>query len=155
MRVLMLCLFAMLASPALGQEWTSYANVRFGYEGAVPPGFTSYGESDNGDGATYASTAQALYYWGSNLLEDSFEAEVAASIGYAERDGAQITRKSIDAEGAVFTGVAREQMFYRRMIPLCDGKSIAAFTLNYWPRDATAMAPIIQRLMKSFRAVGC
>lgn len=157
MRILLFCLFAVFSAPALGQEWSTYANARFGYEGAVPPGFMGNGESDNGDGEAFTSDRdqQALYYWGNVLLEDNLAEAVRASIGYAERDGSAITSQTIETETATFTGVMRERMFYNRFILLCDGESMASFSITYMPQEASTMEPVIQRLVKSFKPVVC
>lgn len=49
-------------------SYGAYANGRYGFSVSVPTSFTSYGESDNGDGATFedAATGATILAWGSN-----------------------------------------------------------------------------------------
>jgi hypothetical protein len=157
MRLLLVLWFALLSLPAFAQGWESYGNARFGYQSAIPPGFSGYGESDNGDGQIFDNpgTMQSLALWGANMLEESFEAEVAASIGYAERDGFNISFQTITPEWATFSGVTGDRQFTRRMILLCDRQSTASFTLQFSGREAADMKDVAQRLAQEFRATGC
>lgn len=157
MRLLVTVCFALLALPAFAQGWESYANARFGYQSSIPPGYSGYGESDNGDGQIFDNpgTVQSLALWGANMVEESFEAEVAASIGYAERDGFNITFQTITPEWATFSGVMGDQQFTRRMILLCDRASIASLTLQFSSREAADMKDVAQRMAQDFRAMGC
>ena len=74
MRILLALLFALVATPAFAQGWEYYDNGRFGYGVDVPPGFYSQGESDNGDGVTFAAQGKPSYLtiWGGNLMERGF-----------------------------------------------------------------------------------
>jgi hypothetical protein len=143
--------------PAQAQQWGVYHNNRFGYESSIPPGFSGYGESDNGDGEIYdhPGTSQTLTFWGANLAEASFEAEVAASIGYAERDGFTITASVVTSRWAEFSGTNGERQFTRRMILLCDGASTASMTLQFTLPDAGRASEIMPRLAEDFIPAAC
>ncbi|WP_108395579.1 hypothetical protein [Devosia submarina] len=157
MRIALLVCFALLALPAFAIGWSSYENGRFGYQSAIPPGFSGYGESENGDGRIYdrPGTMQTLSLWGAHMLAESFEAEVAASIGYAERDGFNISFQTVTPQWAVFSGVMGDRQFTRRMILLCDRMSTASMTLQFSSRDAADIRDIEQRLAQEFRTTGC
>lgn len=65
-------------------SYGAYGNARYGYSVSVPTSFSAYGESANGDGATFEdpTTGATLLVWGmNNVLGESAE-EVADS--YAE-----------------------------------------------------------------------
>jgi hypothetical protein len=157
MRPLIVLFASLFALPALAIGWTSYGNGRFGYQSAIPPGFSGYGESDNGDGQIFDNpgTMQTLALWGANMAEENFEAEVSASIGYAERDGFNIFFQTVTPQWAVFTGVMGDRQFTRRMILLCDRMSTASMTLQFSSREAADIKETEQRLAQEFRATGC
>ena len=157
MRTFIVLCFAFLALPAFAQGWESYGNARFGYESSIPPDYSGYGESDNGDGQVFGNpgTMQSLALWGANMVEESFEAEVAASIGYAEHDGFNISFQTITPEWATFSGVMGDRQFTRRMILLCDRQSTASFNLQFSSQDAADIKDVSQRLLQDFRATGC
>ena len=158
MRILIV-LLALMALPAAAQElgWGRYDNVRFGYSGEVPAGFSGYGESDNGDGQIFddAGKAQVLSYWGANIVDEDFKAEVASRIGYAERDGWNIAYQAVTPRWASFSGVMGQRLFYTHMIELCDGLSYAAMTVQYSAAQAAEMKPKVERLAKGLHAEGC
>lgn len=73
-----------LATSTSEVTYGAYGNARYGYSVSVPTSFSAYGESDNGDGATFEdpTTGATLLVWGmNNVLGESAE-EVAD--GYAE-----------------------------------------------------------------------
>lgn len=158
MRILIV-LLALIAVPAAARElgWGRYDNARFGYTSEIPAGFSGYGESDNGDGQIFdnAGKAQVLSFWGANIMDENFEAEVASRMGYAERDGWNIAYQAVTPRWASFSGVMGQRMFYTRMIQLCDGSSYAAMTVQYSAAHAADMKPKVERLVKGFRADGC
>jgi hypothetical protein len=161
MRILLtLCLAALaLTATVHARElgWSQYQNARFGYVVGIPPGFSGYGESDNGDGQTFdiASRGQVLSVWGSMLLEESFEAAVKARMGYAERDGWNLATQTVTPQWANFSGVLGQRMFNTRMILLCDGQSYAMMTVQYSVIHAGEMRDRLPQLEDMFRAKGC
>lgn len=157
MRLWIAACVALIALPAFAQGWSSYENARFGYQSVIPPGHSGYGESDNGDGQIFDNpgTMQTLTLWGAAMVKESFEAEVAASIGYAERDGFNISFQTVTPEWATFSGMMGDRQFIRRMILLCDRVSTASFTLQFLSREAADMKDVAQRLAQDFRATGC
>ena len=158
MRILIV-LLALIALPVSARElgWGRYDNARFGYTSEIPAGFSGYGESDNGDGQIFdnAGKAQVLSFWGANVTAEDFEAEVAARMGYAERDGWNIAYQATTSYWASFSGVMGQRMFYTRMIALCDGLSYAAMTVQYSAAQAADMKPRVERLAAGFRDLGC
>ncbi|WP_052731849.1 hypothetical protein [Devosia geojensis] len=161
MRILLALLLAALAlvAPAHARElgWSRYDNARFGYAAGIPPRFSGYGESDNGDGQIFDDSAkgQVLSFWGSILAEESFEGAVKARIGYAERDGWNIAAQTVTPRWANFSGVLGQRMFNARMILLCDGESYAVMTVQYSVIHAGEMQDRLPQLEDTFRAKGC
>ena len=156
--VLGVALFGLIL-PVFARElgWGRYENARFGYIAGIPPGFSGYGESDNGDGQIFDQRAkgQVLSFWGGVLSEADFEAEVAARLGYAERDGWNIAAQTVTPRWANFSGVLGQRMFDTRMILLCDGTSYAAMTVQYSVIHAGEMKDRFGQLEDMFRATGC
>lgn len=154
-----LILFALLfffVPAALAGEWGRYENARFGYAVAVPPGFAGAGESDNADGQVFRSAdgTQNLRAWGGNVLEESFEAEAAASMGYSRDDGWTLSYERSTPGWASWSGRRNGIVLYARMISLCGGTQYAAFQLEYPQRDLDAMNPVVEKLVGSLRATG-
>ena len=156
MRSLFLLALLFLAPAALAADWSSYDNARFGYAIAVPPGFSGAGEADNGDGQVFNSAdgTQSLRAWGGNVIADDFEAEVAASMGYARDDGWDLSYERVTPSWASWSGSRNGIILYARMISLCRGSQYAAFQLEYPERDLKAMNAVVERLVGSLRATG-
>ncbi|WIY53434.1 hypothetical protein O9Z70_02540 [Devosia sp. YIM 151766] len=146
----------LLAAPALAQYWTHYANVRFGYEIDVPPGFEAGGESANGDGQMFYDLdgERGVTVWGGQLLED-FAQEVSEAIALAGAENWAISQQTKTPQWADFSGQQGHRRLFQRMITLCDGASYAAFRAEYNISDLNAMEPVLQGLARSFVAKGC
>lgn len=145
--------FVAAALPVLAFE--TYDNTRLGYSGGVPAGFDSFGEDTTGSGITFAKGQIVLSYWGEALREPSFAKALAASRGYAERDGWNIDFEVSTNHWGAFTGIMGKQRFYRRMILLCGGKDIASMTLQYSTLEAAKMRDLIAVLEAQFTQGDC
>jgi len=156
MRILLIALFAVLASPAFAQSWGDYDNARFGYVGGIPPDFSGYGESQGREGETFdlAAKGQVLSYW-AEKLDGDLATTLAASIGYAERDGWNISYRVETPTWGGFEGINGLDRFYRHMIALCDGQNYAVMTVQYSALHAAEMKPVVDRLVEGFAATGC
>ena len=154
MRTMLFVLFALVSSSAMAQDWGHYANPRFGFSVDVPPQFELDQSSDNGDGTSYyrAQGAAHLYVWGANMLEPEFTTEVEQAIAYSAGpdEGGTVTYQAITPEWASFSGLKSGQIFYQRMVLLCDRSSWAAFRLEYSIQDSR-MDPVISRLIASLK----
>lgn len=161
MRILFVLCIAVfgLISPVFARElgWSRYENARYGYVAGIPPSFSGYGESDNGDGQIFddAAKGQVLSLWGSMLVEESFEKAVEERVGYAERDGWNIAARTVTPRWADFSGVLGQRMFNTRVILLCDGESYAMMTVQYSVIHAGEMKDRLPQLEDGFRATGC
>ena len=160
MRVWISTLFALCASPvllfataALAVGWMSYANARFGYAIDIPPGFTGLEEAANSDGQVFrnAGGTQVLTVWGGQVIEDDFEAEVALSLPFIEDEGWNITYRASTPRWVSFSGVDGDHVLYARAIALCGGAQYATFYLEYFVSDLTALKPVVNRLVSSFK----
>jgi hypothetical protein len=158
MRLLLVLLLALLAAPlALAQSGDLYANARFGYAVAVPPGFVGMGEAANGDGQRFRSRdgTQNLAIWGGHLLEADFEQHVAAALRAAAESGWALSYERATPRWASWSGSRNGLVLYARHIALCDGTSYAAFELTYPQRDLARMDAVVERLVASLKAGGC
>ncbi|UJW85208.1 hypothetical protein [Devosia sp. SL43] len=155
MRTLFLALFALLTTPALAQDWGSYANPRFGFSIDIPEGFVGQGEPANGDGQHFAvpGKAIALSVWGghSGIVTPDFESDVAWRMEQDIEAGWNITYQATTPRWASWSGLSGGQVVYQRMILLCDGASYAAFRAEYGQRDRIEMDAIVERLVQSLK----
>ena len=153
MRILALILAALLATPALAQDWARYGNARFGYLVDIPAGFEAQGESANGDGQSfyYPQRARGLLVWGGNMQGD-FESEVNSAMDYAVAEtGWNITYQVVTPRWASFSGLKGSRILYQRMVLLCDGSSYGAFRLEYSAADISTMDPMVEHMVQSLR----
>ncbi|KRA56037.1 hypothetical protein [Devosia sp. Root635] len=152
MRILLALLLTLFAVPAFAQGWEHYDNGRFGYGVDIPPGFAGQGESDNGDGATFAAGGNPTYLtvWGGGLM-GSFEDEVAQRMRWSEAEAWNTTYQATTPRWASWSAIKGFRILYQRMVLLCDGTSYAAFRMDYSVTDASDMAPVVERLVRSLR----
>ncbi len=154
--LLRLAAAAFLLTTGLLPAWSdeTYTNTKWGYSWAVPDGFESYGEDPTRSGATYVRGAIVLSYWGETLREPDLPAALAASKGYAERDGWNIDFEVTTNAWGAFTGNDGKKRFYRRMILLCDA-NVASMTVQYLAQDAAKIRPVIEMLEAAFHSEPC
>lgn len=152
MRIIIILLAALFASPALAQDWERYENARFGFGIDIPSSFAGGGEQANGEGQRFDDMrGRGLVVWGGDLAVP-FEAEFADIMDYAvAENGWNITYQVVTPRWAGFSGVSGSQMVYQRMILLCDGASFAAFRAVYSSLDLTEMDAVTERMAQSMR----
>lgn len=156
MRVITIIL-ALFATPAFAQGGDTYANARFGYAIAIPPGFVGQGEGDNGDGQAFAAEGKPidLLVWGGMVMEPDFESEVDAAMGYTEEAGWALTAQTVTPRWAEFSAVQGARLLHQRLIALCDPGSYAAFRVEYSTTDVATMQPLITQMAESLRSGAC
>ena len=157
MRQLIFLILALFSTFALAAEWGRFDNARFGYAIDVPPGFLRSGPAPaNDDGVSMVSAdgSQKLRVWGGNIVEDGFESSVRAAIGFAAREGWNITYERITPSWASFSGLRRGMVLYARSISLCQGALYATFRLEYPEREITRMDAVVDRLVRTLRETG-
>jgi hypothetical protein len=156
MRPLLAVLVAIsVALPALAAGWGSYANARFGYVSAVPPGFAAQGEAANGDGQVFAGPAKArLRVWGGFLAGGSFAEQVESEITALKQDGWAITYRATTPGWASVSGTSGGRVVYARAIAGC-GDRYAMFELEYGRADMARYNPIVSRLVGSLSQQRC
>lgn len=157
MRTIAALILIICTSPALAADWSHFDNSRFAYAVDVPPGFAPAGpEPANGDGAAFATAdgTQTLTVWGGNVIEDTFESAVHASIGFAKDDSWTISYERVTPSWASFSGSRNGLVLYARTIALCRGAQYASFWLEYPERDIAVLEPVVDRLVKSLKPTG-
>ncbi len=151
MRRVLFALLLLVVTPALAADWGQYANARFGYAVAVPPGFVGQGESDNSDGQVFRSPTATLTVWGGNILSGDFESEFRARQQSAADGGWGITYQVSTPSNGSYSGKRGGRIMYTRLIALCGGSQFAAFELDYSRADLSKFDPVVTRLVQSFR----
>jgi len=154
MRILLLVLLSLFALPAAAQDWGHYVNDRFGVEIDLPPGFEPGEPSTNGDGVKFSTPTAELAVFGSLMMAEDFEAEVAQQINYAQGDGWNVTYQAVTPRWASWSGKRGSRIVYARAVPVCGGAGIGTFQLTYMEADLKRFDPVVNRLVRSFRDSG-
>lgn len=152
MRALLLALLLMVPLPALAAGGGHYFNVRFGFAIDVPDGFVGQGESDNSDGQVFKTPTATLMVYGANVLNGGFEDEVRQQQGADGTDGWNISYQVSTPSNASYSGKRGGRILYARLITLCGGSQFAAFELEYSSVDMAKFDPVVNALVRSFRA---
>lgn len=152
MRAALLALLLLLPLPTLAAGGGHYVNVRFGYAIDVPAGFVGQGESDNSDGQVFRTPTAALTVYGANILDGGFEGEARRRQGFAAGDGWNITYQVSTPGNASYSGKRGGRILYARLIALCGGEQFAAFELEYSAVDMAKLDPVVNALVRSFKA---
>ena len=154
MRVILVLILTLFALPAAAQDWGHYVNERFGVEVDVPPGFEQGEPPANGDGLTFSTPTAELAVFGSFMVAENFEADVARQIQYAEDDGWNVTYQAVTPSWASWSGKRGSRILYVRAVPICGGAGVGAFQLTYMDADLKAFDPVVNRLVKSLKDAG-
>jgi hypothetical protein len=156
MRFVFALLFALVPAAVLAADWGHYANSRFGYEIAVPPGFSGQGESGNGDGQVFVSDrgTEELRVFGGYLTSGDFSSEMAMRQQQDIADGWAITYEASTPKWVSYSGTKAGFILHVRAIARC-GDRYALFRLRYSKRDAAALDPVVSRLVGSLRSGSC
>jgi hypothetical protein len=156
MRFVLALAVALIPFAALAAGWGHYANTRYGYEIAVPPGFSGRGESGNGDGQVFVSQqgTQELRVFGGYLASGDFSSEMAARRQQDADDGWAITYEASTPKWVSYSGSKGGFILYVRAIARC-GDQYAMFRLRYSKHDAAALDPVISQLVGSLTSGRC
>ncbi len=152
MRALLLALLLILPLPALAAGGGHYVNVRFGYAIDVPAGFVGQGEADNSDGQVFKTPTAKLTVYGGNILDGGFEDEARQRQGFAASGGWGITYQVSTPSNASYSGKRGGRILYARLIALCGESEFAAFELEYSAVDMAKFDPVVNALVRSFKA---
>ena len=123
---------------------------------SIPAGFDRPREADNGDGVTLRSAkgGAVLLVYGFNRVGDSFRDEVASAIAGDRERGWDVSYRAVGARAASWSGSQGGRVFYVRAVPLCGG-AVGSFRLEYDRSAKVAFDPLVEGLVKSFRAAPC
>lgn len=156
MRLTLLLLAFLVASPAYGQYWDYYENARFGYGIDVPPDYVGNGESDNGDGQMFYNleAEQGLSVWGGQMA-GSLQAEATLVAETLAGQGWTITESASTPQWSMLAAMRDHRVLVQRSILLCDGASYAAFRAEFNIPDQNAMSGLLQGVSRSFAPIGC
>ena len=152
MRSLLLALLLLLPLPVLAADGGHYTNVRFGYAIDVPAGFVGQGESDNSDGQVFKTPTARLTVYGGNVLDGGFEDQARQQQSGDASSGWNITYQVSTPSNASYSGKRGGRILYARLISLCGGQQYAAFELEYSTADMSKFDPVVNALVRSFRA---
>jgi hypothetical protein len=151
-------MLAILAFPAVAADgWDSYANSRYGYETAIPPGFVGRGEPDAHDGQVFRSSdgQQVLTVWGGYLSDSSVSEDARSRLADYQRQGWNITYQASTPTWASYSGTKGQRVIYVREIAGCKGEQYATFELQYPSTLINATKPLVERLVKGLKQRFC
>ena len=157
MRMVLAFLVAVLSFPAVAQDWERYENARYGYSLAIPPGFEGQGESDNGDGQVFTSSAhnETLTVWASMAGESGFAMD-ALEAGKALEDAAwHVGTQTIHPADAQLSAIQGIRTLRQRMQLLCEGQSIVYIRLDHPVTASAEMDKTFKRLVRSLDPGDC
>ncbi|WP_173087296.1 hypothetical protein [Devosia sp. 1635] len=154
MRVLAMLGLMLLAAPAWGQGALRYENTRFGFALEVPAGFVA-GEGDEaGQSFELAGEEVTFRAWGEPMRGPL--AGTVARIGRElERSGWRAGEQMVTPDWASFSAVKGSRMRFGRTILLCDRRSTASWQIEISAAQFGEMRPVLDRLGRSLRKVGC
>lgn len=157
MRLLLALLMTLVTTAALAAEWNRYENPRFGYEIALPPGFTPVGPPPtNGDGRVFRSDdgTQVLRVYGGNVIDPEFGDAVGRAMAAATEVGWTLSYKRVTPRWASYSGTRNSMILYARVVALCGGTQFASFEIEYPAVVLDEMHAVIDRLVPSLKATG-
>lgn len=157
MRTVLICLLLLASAPALGADWTTYDNARYGYQAAVPPGLSGRGEPDAHDGQVFHSNSgpQDLTVWGGFLPDKDFEGDTKSRMAALEAEGWHINYMVITSRWASYSAARGSMVRYVRAVAGCGGDQYAAFNFEYPLSAIGKLKPVVERLAPSLRQVRC
>lgn len=143
------------ATPVMaeGPAWVEYGNARFGFSICYPADLlVPQGESDNGDGQTFAAADGAvLAAWGHHdVLDETVKDAMARTAGVLSGQGAAVSYQAVGKHWYVLSGTQDQRIFYEKSIRT-DGQFVA-FRLTYPATAAQRYAPVVKRLAGCLRA---
>jgi hypothetical protein len=161
MRLILICILALMALPATAGTWQSYSNSQFGYAVAVPPGFAKADVGKRNADAVFvtADGKDVLSVWGMKVPDGNFQSAAAALMSSVQRQ-----RWSIDDGGSafdktwfIFSATHGSQNLYEKAIEVCSGRAVAGLSLEYPASDKAKIWPLLDRLGLSIRSTkpGC
>jgi hypothetical protein len=155
----LLSLFVLTAPAPAADGWSSYANERYGYSIAIPPGLEGQGESDKGDGQVFqdASGKVSLRVWASEVVELGDGPEEKTDLAWNRRatlerwrkDGVRITYQPKGKGWWVLSGVDKQKrVLYTKMLEK-DG-TVYGFTWSH-PEGAKVWQGYTGRIARDFK----
>ncbi len=157
MRIFILILSLLIATPSLAQGWTSYSNARYGATADVPPGFTPSGpEANNSDGLIFLSRSGGmLTIYGAAVPGRDFEAFVKAMIANeASYNGWKVAGSKITPDWAEYWGPPGSRKLRVRVLSSCNGK-LAVVTRFVYSGNIGADVDRVERSLKAGPARAC
>lgn len=123
-----------LALPAFAQSGSLYQDDDYGYEIAIPDGFSPTEDSVAGtdSGLVFVRDNETLSVWGGDAGETDYETELAQRSEFilGSGDWEYLDGETTDAF-SWFTVASGDYILTSYAIPLCDGEAYAAYQYEY------------------------
>lgn len=151
-------LFALvlMLSPAFAEAaWRHYENARYGFAIDVPGGLILANESENGDGATFASAdgAAELLVWGGFLVDTNMAGEAKSRRAGEEEDGWTISYATTKRGWFAYSGTKADRIIYAKAVSSCKDAAALHFRLEYPKAEKLQYDAMVTRLSKSLKAI--
>ncbi len=144
---LLLALVALLAQPALADDWQRYENQLYGYAIDIPPGLLWRGEGGNGDGQDFTTPTVTLHVR-AEPSPDGFESAFRGWQDWEAGQGWNMVFQSVTPTAATLSAKRSGWLMEMRAIDLCAAAWVK-FQIEYTTADAGKMGPVIERLAAS------
>lgn len=132
---IILGLLLVFVAPASAQNWTSYANARYGATADVPPGFAPEGpEAHNSDGLRFQGNhgSAILTIFGADVPGRNFEAKIKDMMGFDHSySNWTISGSTITNSWAEYSGSIGGNQLRVRVEASCDGRQLVAAKFEY------------------------
>jgi hypothetical protein len=148
------------SSPVLAQQWDRYVNERYGTVMTIPPGFNVEIESTDGDGRLYLSEDrnESLLVWGSQVIDESFQAHFESLLDDEKSLGWDITYVAKGDGWRIYSGIKDDRVIYAKILASCEGKQAQHFKFEYSRAEKAELDSVVKRLsgsLKSRKGVDC
>jgi hypothetical protein len=144
----------LLAAPALAQDGWRYENLQWGFALDVPAGFVA-AEAQNGGQAFELQGERVTLWVGGAPLRGPLSGAVARHGRELEAAGWRMGEQTSTPGWASFAATKGSRMRLGRMIRLCEGRASAIWQIELSAAQFTQLSPVLGRLERALRPLGC
>ncbi|MBF0180001.1 MAG: hypothetical protein HQM03_08260 [Magnetococcales bacterium] len=133
-----------------------YTNLRFGFAISRPAFLTTARESDNGDGATFASRdgeTIMIAYASLNFDNNDIIFHYSKTLERFRQDSVNVTYQTVKKNGYVVSGTKGNRIVYEKAIGNQNNAIIATYSLEYPAARKEPFDAILPAINQSFRFV--
>ena len=149
-----LAALATVATASAPDDWTRYADPRFGAAADVPPGFSAGEPPADGGGLEFTGAdgrAKIAIYGLLNVENQRLSEYSSFSLEKETEAGWQVTYNRTSSSWFVHSGRKEDRIFYEKTIFACDSRIVNSVWIEYPSNLKVKFDPLIQRISASLR----